>query len=492
MARDNARTPTREVNRRADDKQERHRKAVAAGYVRGQRQREKAPPRKKTLRDYGKQFGIMWGVLLVLQVVVIVIYMAARGFALEGFADMWPEGFAANFLIFLPVVLGLGAIGLALLAPGNVRGVLLVLLALAPWAYAYNLDAPDFKAVYAGVPTTLHSIELDDEFKPEFERLVDERGGNLVDHRTASLVQAAMRTRLKETHVEILPALLILLLCLAPSFAAMTCRRYLPGRLGPRLLNLAALAGVVLFYGVALPLITPGAQTFEAAFEVWWSHWASAALVALPAVAGLLHLLDLAMPLKLVNAITRFTMKTALVLLVVYWAAFASAEGLREFWEDEDQRRGVVGQATQVTHDDEGERRVRPADVRDAPGQRLARLSLHAILMWILLLGNLGLLVTGLVDLAALKFVRPEEALVGANRRRRSRRQGHSTGAMSADETDEGVPATDPGLSSTDSTGGDKAHQSEAALSGEAEGRAAYGNSDAGDASSPSGEEPRA
>ena len=115
--------------------------------------------RKKsmTVRDYGKQKGYMWAIILIVYTLIMVI---AKFIFESQYKEPFPSDFNTLFLLFLPVAIGLAAFIIARIAAVAVRGILLILIVAAPWIYSVNMGIPPVSKIFSYTLHELHGEKL--------------------------------------------------------------------------------------------------------------------------------------------------------------------------------------------------------------------------------------------------------------------------------------------------------------------------------------------
>lgn len=335
----------------------------------------KKPKRRATIRDYGRQFGTMWAALLLIQLLIILIFRTANWW----FAELpWPGGFEANFLVFLPFVQGFFALFIAIKAGEETRGFLLILVALTPWLYAGNLQALDYATVYEEVPTEFFNVSLAPQAAETKWPLVNDFS----------------RFHLHPTGIALFPTVALFLAFLTPSLGVATVRRYFPKRPTLARLNLLGILGCLSFFGAIAVVAVLADESVEALIAQLASGFPIAGLLVAPAAIIGVHLVDWRMASTTTAALLRHTLRLLVVALVLYWLFVGAVAALEWFQENP--------RAVRVVELD-----IKTLHVAEEPDRRMMRSIAHGIALFVLLVANMGLVVTGIVDLVTQSVLGP-------------------------------------------------------------------------------------
>ncbi|MGE0431953.1 MAG: FHA domain-containing protein [Planctomycetota bacterium] len=372
-----------------DDRRPRPATTPVASRTRVSRTTENVTPAKRrTVRDYGRQLGIFWGVALAMSLLVVLIFRIATAAS----SDVgWPGGFGPNFLIFLPLVQALITGWVVFKADRHTRGPLLLLIALAPWLYAGNLKINEYGAIYEQVPTSFHNISfgLDPMAKgtPGYQRymrlLADEIGdGDRAltaasvlesmqmlrqhyrdevigaakqfaktpdDHAFVNalarlngeasgrggLVQFSNSINLHNTGVLLFPVIALLILGLAPGLAISVARRYHARRPQLAKLHIVSIGGLVLYFLAVAVVALVDTNTGQALANSALT-FPFVLILLFPMAALVLFILDWMKPTPRMNAITRWSLQGFLFALYLWWTLTGVIGALQWFVENPD------------------------------------------------------------------------------------------------------------------------------------------------------------
>ena len=128
-----------------------------------------------TLKDYGKQKGYMWGIILFIFSIILILSKVMYEVQYE---ESFPKEFNELFLLFLPLAVGFAAFLIARISAVAVRGILLILAVAAPWIYTINMGFPPFQEFFK---YTLHNLH-GESFIPFFAALAFALVGSFVYH----------------------------------------------------------------------------------------------------------------------------------------------------------------------------------------------------------------------------------------------------------------------------------------------------------------------
>lgn len=200
---------------------------------------EEQPKKRKpplTVLDFGRQRGFLFGMLLFIEIALLVLF---RAVSQERFP--WPEGFSANALIVIPFVQGIMAMAMARFAPRNVRGLLLLLVAVGPMLYA-AANALAFEEVYLDVPLHWPINE------PQFDAL------ETPYEIETSIVRPVPGPAEQVDGLPLVPFWALAVACLMPCALVARLRTYFPRRKGLRIANLVGVVSVAGFFSLAVGL----------------------------------------------------------------------------------------------------------------------------------------------------------------------------------------------------------------------------------------------
>ena len=136
---------------------------------------KKKKKKSLTLKDYGKQKGYMWGIILFIYSVILILSKVMYEIQYD---EKFPTEFDELFLLFLPLAVGFAAFLIARIAAVAVRGILLILAVAAPWIYTVNMGLPPFAEFFK---YTLHNLH-GENFIPFYVALAFALVGNFVYH----------------------------------------------------------------------------------------------------------------------------------------------------------------------------------------------------------------------------------------------------------------------------------------------------------------------